>query len=59
MINYLGYLVIQAVGSLTLKTLGTLRNVGLVVYSVLVSLLPTANNGLLCHMGLYWFEFEI
>jgi len=34
-VNYLGYFVIQAVGSLTLKTLGTLRNIGLVVYSVI------------------------
>jgi len=32
LVNYLGYLVIREVGSLTLKILGTVRNVGLVLY---------------------------
>ena len=35
-VNYMGYFVIREGGSLTLKVLGTLRGIGLVVYSVLV-----------------------
>mmetsp|Transcript_41703 Transcript_41703/g.94145 ORF Transcript_41703/g.94145 Transcript_41703/m.94145 type:complete len:206 (+) Transcript_41703:316-933(+) len=35
-VNFLGYFVIQTAGSLTMKILGTLRNVGLVAYAVAV-----------------------
>mmetsp|Transcript_41704 Transcript_41704/g.94146 ORF Transcript_41704/g.94146 Transcript_41704/m.94146 type:complete len:405 (+) Transcript_41704:48-1262(+) len=35
-VNFLGYFVIQTAGSLTMKILGTLRNVALVAYAVVV-----------------------
>mmetsp|Transcript_43593 Transcript_43593/g.136781 ORF Transcript_43593/g.136781 Transcript_43593/m.136781 type:complete len:342 (-) Transcript_43593:73-1098(-) len=35
-VNYLSYFVIGAVGALTLKVLGTLRNIGLVAYGAVV-----------------------
>jgi drug/metabolite transporter (DMT)-like permease len=35
LVNYLGYLVILEVGALTLKVLGTVRNIGLVTYGAL------------------------
>ena len=35
LVNYLGYFVIREVGSLTLKILGTFRNLGLIAYGLL------------------------